>query len=141
MCYKIKKPTKAAESKKATTESKTKKDDDTQVKQSKSRELRGGILYSGCDCEKRNGLQDDCQRSECRGSPACLTKPNPSCGPSQFSNGKHLGKKSYKVGEIGGIGDGSGGAGGSDGNNALIQSPDEYMCFPAVLDTSHVCPC
>ncbi|XP_060527587.1 uncharacterized protein LOC132702810 isoform X2 [Cylas formicarius] len=27
------------------------------VKKSKSRELRAGILYSGCACEKRDGLQ------------------------------------------------------------------------------------
>ncbi|KAF5284320.1 hypothetical protein FQA39_LY04613 [Lamprigera yunnana] len=56
----------------------------------KSRELLGGVLYSGCDCRKRNGLQDECKRTQCRGSPACLTKPEPTCCPSQFSNGKHL---------------------------------------------------
>lgn len=57
-----------------------------------SRELRGGKLYIGCDCEKRNGLQDECQRSLCQGSPECATIP-PTCAPSEFSNGKHLTKR------------------------------------------------
>lgn len=75
---------------------------DIPLTESKSRELRGGILYTGCDCEKRNGLQDDCQRTGCHGSPACLTSP-PTCPPSQFSNGKHLLKKMKppkKLGEL-----------------------------------------
>lgn len=63
----------------------------SKVKPSKSRELRGGVLYVGCDCEKRNGLQDDCHRSECFGRPPCLTRP-PTCGPSAYSNAKHLRK-------------------------------------------------
>jgi len=49
----------------------------------KSCELRGGRYYAGCDCDKRNGLQDDCQRTGCHGSPACLTNP-PTCAPSQL---------------------------------------------------------
>ncbi|KAK9890715.1 hypothetical protein WA026_012064 [Henosepilachna vigintioctopunctata] len=60
--------------------------------ESKSRELRGGILYIGCDCERKNGLQDNCLRTGCQGSPECLTSP-PSCLPSQYCNGKHLLKK------------------------------------------------
>jgi hypothetical protein len=47
----------------------------------KDQELRGGVFYSGCDCNRRNGLQDDCQRIECLGRPACLTDP-PMCIPS-----------------------------------------------------------
>uniref|UniRef100_A0A1B6CBS9 Uncharacterized protein n=1 Tax=Clastoptera arizonana TaxID=38151 RepID=A0A1B6CBS9_9HEMI len=47
-----------------------------------SRELLGGDLKIGCDCTKRNGLQDDCQRLQCRGQPACLEKPDPYCFPS-----------------------------------------------------------
>lgn len=63
------------------------------TKRAKSRELRASIYYMGCDCEKRNGLQDDCRRTGCHGSPECLTKPDPICGPSEFSGSKHLGKK------------------------------------------------
>lgn len=59
----------------------------------KSRELRAGNLFVGCDCEKRNGLQDSCPRTDCLGQPECLTYPNPTCPPSQFCNGKHLEKK------------------------------------------------
>ncbi|XP_017771598.1 PREDICTED: uncharacterized protein LOC108558999 [Nicrophorus vespilloides] len=54
-----------------------------------SRELRASILYRGCDCEKRNGLQDDCRRTGCHGSPECRMQP-PTCAPSEFSNAKHL---------------------------------------------------
>ncbi|KAJ8920315.1 hypothetical protein NQ315_011977, partial [Exocentrus adspersus] len=39
------------------------------LKPSTSRELRASILYRGCDCEKRSGLQDDCRRTGCHGSP------------------------------------------------------------------------
>ncbi|RZC37920.1 keratin-associated protein 9-1-like [Asbolus verrucosus] len=80
-------------------------------KRSKSRELRASILHVGCDCEKRNGLQDDCPRSECRGSPECMTKPDPTCGPSEFSNGKHLGKRNYGKG----------------------KDLEEYQCYPAYV--------
>jgi hypothetical protein len=47
----------------------------------KDQELRGGVFHSGCDCSKRNGLQDDCQRIECQGRPECLTDP-PMCIPA-----------------------------------------------------------
>jgi hypothetical protein len=46
----------------------------------KDQELRGGVFHNGCDCSKRNGLQDDCQRIECQGRPECLTDP-PMCIP------------------------------------------------------------
>lgn len=45
-------------------------------------ELRCGVLYSGCQCVKRDGLQQDCPRSECQGRPACLAYPAPTCVPS-----------------------------------------------------------
>ncbi|XP_046663464.1 uncharacterized protein LOC124356325 [Homalodisca vitripennis] len=45
-------------------------------------ELRCGVLYSGCQCTKRNGLQQDCPRSECQGRPSCLDYPAPTCVPS-----------------------------------------------------------
>ncbi|BFF95070.1 keratin-associated protein 17-1 [Drosophila madeirensis] len=50
----------------------------------RSRELRCGIMYTTCDCVKRNGLQDKCPRSACQGRPACLCFPYPGCGPSAF---------------------------------------------------------
>lgn len=53
---------------------------------SRSRELRGGRLMANCDCRRRNGLQYDCQRSECQGNAICLTKPHPKCCPSMFAN-------------------------------------------------------
>lgn len=49
---------------------------------SKSVELIGGDLKVGCQCIKRNGLQDDCERLQCRGQNQCLTKPDPTCPPS-----------------------------------------------------------
>lgn len=52
----------------------------------KSRELRGGILYTNCGCPRRNGLQYDCQRTECQGRVICLKKPFPKCCPSTFGN-------------------------------------------------------
>ncbi|GJQ87347.1 hypothetical protein Trydic_g17393 [Trypoxylus dichotomus] len=111
------------------------------LKQSKSRELRGSVMYVGCDCENRNGLQDDCQRTECHGSPECLTVPHPTCGPSQFSHGKHLGK-SYMYGGYG-HGTVSKGSHGSahaaptsgtkpeNSGNDADSAEYEYRCFPA----------
>ncbi|EFA10004.1 uncharacterized protein LOC107398615 [Tribolium castaneum] len=97
------------------------------TKRAKSRELRASILYQGCDCEKRNGLQDDCRRTGCHGSPECLTKPEPICGPSEFSNGKHLGKKSGGyVSSSGEVVD----AGDDEGNEKVSVY---YNCYPAAI--------
>uniref|UniRef100_A0A1B6DNX7 Uncharacterized protein n=1 Tax=Clastoptera arizonana TaxID=38151 RepID=A0A1B6DNX7_9HEMI len=53
------------------------------VRKTASQELRGGVLYIGCSCTKRNGLQDDCQRRECGGRPKCISlNPGPCCDPS-----------------------------------------------------------
>jgi hypothetical protein len=41
-------------------------------------ELRGGVLYTNCDCTRRNGLQSDCGRFRCRGRKECLSNP-PTC--------------------------------------------------------------
>ncbi|XP_054278898.1 uncharacterized protein LOC128997294 [Macrosteles quadrilineatus] len=49
----------------------------------RSQELRGGFFHIGCDCYKRNGLQDDCPRSEC-GTYECISRP-PACDASTFS--------------------------------------------------------
>ncbi|BES92882.1 spermatid development [Nesidiocoris tenuis] len=46
----------------------------------KSVEVRGGKVMNGCDCWRKNGLQDDCQRWDC-GRPECLTTPLPECPP------------------------------------------------------------
>lgn len=48
----------------------------------KSRELRSSIMYTSCECIRRNGLQDSCPRSQCQGKCACMCLPNPSCCPS-----------------------------------------------------------
>ncbi|CAH1991771.1 unnamed protein product [Acanthoscelides obtectus] len=77
---------------------------------SKSRELRASVLHVGCDCEKHNGLQDDCLRSECHGSPECLSNP-PVCGPSEFAGCKHLGNR---------LGYGS-------------KDLESYQCYPAYI--------
>jgi hypothetical protein len=45
------------------------------LKKVKSPELRGGIIYSNCDCIKKNGLQDDCRLIPCMENPECLTIP------------------------------------------------------------------
>lgn len=50
----------------------------------KSRELKGSVLITQCECIKRNGLQLDCPRTECHGRPCCTTKPWPSCCPSKY---------------------------------------------------------
>lgn len=42
-------------------------------------ELRMGKVYQGCDCWRRNGLQDDCKRWDCDGRPECMIK---ACPPS-----------------------------------------------------------
>ncbi|KAL1124398.1 hypothetical protein AAG570_001027 [Ranatra chinensis] len=47
----------------------------------KSQELIGGEMHSHCLCIKRNGLQDECRRRQCRGSPQCRLQPFPSCPP------------------------------------------------------------
>ncbi|KAB0794865.1 hypothetical protein PPYR_11704 [Photinus pyralis] len=101
----------------------------------KSRELLGGILYVGCDCGKKNGLQDDCRRTQCQGSPACLAKPEPTCCPSQYSNAKHLVSKMFKNESK------------TKGQQENVTSADgnakdncnEYLCFPAVIDCCACC--
>ncbi|XP_073958233.1 uncharacterized protein [Choristoneura fumiferana] len=68
-----------------------KKDEkENQLKRTKSRELRGGIMYYSCHCIKRNGLQHDCRRTGCGGEPACLVLPDPLCAPSQLARARGL---------------------------------------------------
>lgn len=67
-----------------------KHDKENQLKRTKSRELRGGIMYYSCHCIKRNGLQHDCRRTGCGGEPACLVLPDPLCAPSQLARARGL---------------------------------------------------
>lgn len=61
----------------------------TPLRNSKSRELRGGMLYTDCFCLRRNGLQYDCRRSGCQSSPLCEIQPVPLCGPAKIACAKH----------------------------------------------------
>uniref|UniRef100_A0A2A4J6U0 Uncharacterized protein n=1 Tax=Heliothis virescens TaxID=7102 RepID=A0A2A4J6U0_HELVI len=67
-----------------------KSEKENQLKRTKSRELRGGIMYYSCHCIKRNGLQHDCRRTGCGGEPACLVLPDPLCAPSQLARARGL---------------------------------------------------
>ncbi|XP_045528453.1 uncharacterized protein LOC123716652 isoform X2 [Pieris brassicae] len=67
-----------------------KNDKENQLKRTKSRELRGGIMYYSCHCIKRNGLQHDCRRTGCGGEPSCLVLPDPLCAPSQLARARGL---------------------------------------------------
>ncbi|XP_055850663.1 keratin-associated protein 5-3-like [Episyrphus balteatus] len=49
-----------------------------------SRELRAGIMYTNCECWKRNGLQDQCPRSMCQGQCCAMGQSAPSCCPSAY---------------------------------------------------------
>lgn len=63
----------------------------------KSRELRGSQHHL-CDCRRRNGLQYDCQRSDCCDREPCLTKPFPKCCESLYANrfeNISMGKQTY----------------------------------------------
>ncbi|KOB66443.1 Uncharacterized protein OBRU01_14994, partial [Operophtera brumata] len=56
----------------------------------RSRELRGGILYTDCFCLRRNGLQHDCRRSGCiTSSPLCQVYPAPLCEPASVACVRH----------------------------------------------------
>ncbi|XP_057663017.1 uncharacterized protein LOC130898013 isoform X1 [Diorhabda carinulata] len=90
------------------------------LKSAKSRELRGGIFYRGCDCCKWFGLQDDCLRTGCHGSPECLTNP-PTCGPSQFCDGKHLRKKKDEKKQS------------NKSDHHLGDTRHCFKCYPAVI--------
>ncbi|KAK9694716.1 GAG-pre-integrase domain [Popillia japonica] len=81
----------------------------TPVRRSKSRELRASVLYTTCDCIKRNGLQDDCPRSECHGQPECLTLPEPSCGPAEAA-------RTFTISKF--------------GKNKNLE---QYQCYPAYV--------
>lgn len=52
----------------------------------KDQKMLNSCFINPCACIKRNGLQDNCQRRECRGRPVCMTKPNAICCPSKYSS-------------------------------------------------------
>lgn len=93
-------------------------------------------MYRGCDCERLNGLQDDCPRTDCHGSPACLTNP-PTCGPSEFCNGKHLAEKIQKNGKskTNSQKGKSNDSNSKNHNNTSVK----YECFPAMIKSPVVC--
>ncbi|CAG2056541.1 unnamed protein product [Timema podura] len=98
----------------------------------KSRELRSSVLLTGCDCKKRNGLQEDCRRRDC-GIPECLTMPEPQCLPSGGPGPRKTG------GVRGGVGGGgSNGSGGPSSYSRVVgqtikQCPD--CCVPMLCTT------
>lgn len=55
----------------------------------RSRELRGSILYTDCQCLRRNGLQLDCRRTGCQNAPPCECIPAPLCEPARVAGMKH----------------------------------------------------
>lgn len=116
VCYKV--PKKGRNKKK-------KENEVIRLKQSKSRELRASKLYIGCFCEKRDGLQDDCPRTECHGKPECLTQPYPTCGPSEFCDGKHLYKKLRKNQKA---------RAGEVDKDSDLEEEYEYQCFPGTIE-------
>lgn len=110
----------------------------------KSRELRASIMYYGCDCIKRNGLQDQCPRTGCQGDRLCAYDP-PCCCPGQIATRKleeQDERYDYMVAKARGGGanchgsrtggGGYGGSGGYSGGRAPAGClKAEYLCFPA----------
>lgn len=47
-------------------------------------EVRMGKVLRRCECPRRNGLQDSCPLSGCRGRKDCLQQPFPDCFPAQY---------------------------------------------------------
>ncbi|XP_045779623.1 uncharacterized protein LOC123877163 [Maniola jurtina] len=86
---------------------------ENQLKRTKSRELRGGIMYYSCHCIKRNGLQHDCRRTGCGGEPSCLVMPDPLCAPSQLARARGLADPTPLAAHYRAQGGGSGGSTGS----------------------------
>ncbi|XP_072944425.1 uncharacterized protein [Epargyreus clarus] len=87
-----------------------KNEKENQLKRTKSRELRGGIMYYSCHCIKRNGLQHDCRRTGCGGEPACLVLPDPLCAPSQLARARGLADPAPLAAHLRAQGGGAGGS-------------------------------
>lgn len=43
-----------------------------------------GKVVRRCECPRRNGLQDACPLSACKGRKDCLAQPFPECFPAQY---------------------------------------------------------
>ncbi|CAH0766831.1 unnamed protein product [Diatraea saccharalis] len=95
-----------------------KKDEkENQLKRTKSRELRGGVMYYSCHCIKRNGLQHDCRRTGCGGEPACLVLPDPVCAPSQLARARGLADPAPFAAHLNAQGGGASGSAADSGSS------------------------
>ncbi|XP_073986839.1 uncharacterized protein [Rhodnius prolixus] len=56
----------------------------------KSSELIAGKMIKFCACCKKNGLQDDCHRTQCQGKPWCMYEPLPKCPPFTQIPGRYV---------------------------------------------------
>lgn len=118
-----------------------KKDEkENQLKRTKSRELRGGVMYYSCHCIKRNGLQHDCRRTGCGGEPSCLTLPDPLCAPSQLARARGLADPAALAAHTHGSG-GSGGPAdsGSGGGKRFIVCELKGIVPDVSVDKSGKC--
>ncbi|XP_014247804.1 uncharacterized protein LOC106665692 [Cimex lectularius] len=127
----------------------------------KSRELIGGQMTMSCACLKKNGLQDDCKMSECRGKDWCLTEPWPSCppftkeqkqwvepNPLEMCPNVREGKVTAGPGWNGPLvkPDGSPGVGGPDGGRMVCYAPETFFvgnngcCYKLEQISNPCCP-
>lgn len=51
--------------------------------------MKNSYLHYKCFCLHRNGLQDDCPLTGCKGSPACMAKPWAECVPGKYYRAKN----------------------------------------------------
>lgn len=119
-----------------------KKEKENQLKRTKSRELRGGIMYYSCHCIKRNGLQHDCRRTGCGGEPACLVLPDPLCAPSQLARARGLADSAPLAAHMnpqGGAGTSGSGAGGTSGAKRFIVCELKGVMPDVSVDKSGKC--
>ncbi|XP_030029421.2 uncharacterized protein LOC115446781 [Manduca sexta] len=119
-------------------------DKENQLKRTKSRELRGGIMYYSCHCIKRNGLQHDCRRTGCGGEPACLTMPDPVCAPSQLARARGLADPAPLAAHMhaqGGGGTAGAAEAGSSGGKRFIVCELKGVVPDVSVDKSGKCCC
>lgn len=122
--------------------SKKKDENENQLKRTKSRELRGGIMYYSCHCIKRNGLQHDCRRTGCSGEPTCLALPDPLCAPSQLARARGLADPAALSAHLQnqeGSSSGRAEVSGSTGGNRFIVCELKGIVPGTSADTSEKC--
>ncbi|XP_045498201.1 uncharacterized protein LOC123696108 isoform X2 [Colias croceus] len=122
-----------------------KNEKENQLKRTKSRELRGGIMYYSCHCIKRNGLQHDCRRTGCGGEPACLVLPDPLCAPSQLARARGLADPAplaahYRA-QAGGSGASADSSGPSGGGKRFIVCELKGIMPEAQTEKGNKCCC